>query len=188
MADLGKLESNDQYMLHGSDKLKLNYPNNINGVLDSGASGHLLTTLSPQKNIQQQHKALTIKQPDGNKLTSHHKGELDIFKELEIKATEAYTNRNLTFSLISVVKLCDNGCTVAFLPTRAIIIYKNKILASAPGDKSSKLSTIPLNNLNDCKQKHDKDLAMNLTIPQEAQSNIERLIMFLYEAIGFPTK
>ena len=29
---------------------------------------------------------------------------------------------------------------------------------------------------------------MNVTIPQEAQKNIERLIMFLYEAIGFPAK
>ena len=86
MADLGEPDSNDQYMLHGSDKLNLNYTNNINGILDSRASGHFLTTLSPQINIQQQHKALTIKQPDGNKLMSQHKSELAIFKELKIKA------------------------------------------------------------------------------------------------------
>ena len=45
-------------MLNGSDKLnKLNYPNNINGILDSRASGHFLTITSPQVNIKQQHKA-----------------------------------------------------------------------------------------------------------------------------------
>ena len=188
MADLGGPDSNDQYMLYGSDKLKHNYPNNINGILDSGSSGHFLTTFSSQIKIQQQHKALTIKQPDGDKLMSQHKIELAFFKELEIKAREAYLYSNLTFSLISVAKLCENGCMATFLPTRAIITYKNKIIASAQRDKSSNLWTIPLNNLNDCKHNHDKDVAMNITIPQEAQGNIERFVMFLYEAIGFPAK
>ena len=45
-----------------------------------------------------------------------------------------------------------------------------------------------LQNLNDCINKHDQELAMNVTIPKESKNNIQRLIVFLYEALGHPNK
>ena len=50
------------------------------------------------------------------------------------------------------------------------------------------LWTMKLQNLNDCNNKHDQELAMNVTIPKESQTNIQKLIIFLYEALGHPNK
>ena len=169
----------EDYILYGNDKLKTFYPNHNNAVLDSGASGNFLTEKAPQKMIQQHHIPVVIRQPDGNKMVSQHKSELRILKQLSTEAREAYTFKEITLPLISVAK---------FQKDKAKVLHQGKVIATAPRDNISKLWTMKLNNLNDCQPKHDKDLAMNVIVPEEAQNNIEKLILFLYEAIGFPTK
>ena len=42
--------------------------------------------------------------------------------------------------------------------------------------------------MNECKTRYEKDLIMNVTIPEEADSNIEKLILFLYASLGRPNK
>lgn len=41
---------------------------------------------------------------------------------------------------------------------------------------------------NECTTKHEKELAMNVTMPEETENNIEKLILFLYTALGRPNK
>ena len=79
---------------------------------------------------------------------------------------------------------------VIFVKKRAYIVHDGKIIIEAPRDEVIKLWTTKLNenNLNECKTIHDKDLIMNVTIPEEANSNIEKLILFLYTALGRPNK
>ena len=115
MKGCSETEKNEQYMLYGSDKLnKFNYPNDINGILDNGASGNFITTTTPQTAIKHKHTALAIKQSDGNNLVSEQKSELNIFKELSTQAREVYVFNKIIFPLISVAKLCDDGCAVVF--------------------------------------------------------------------------
>ena len=64
-------------------------------------------------------------------------------------ARESYAFKNITFSLISVAKLCDSNCTVVFVKTKAFIIHKRKTISEAPRDTISKLSTMDLQNQND---------------------------------------
>ena len=108
--------------------------------------------------------------------------------QLPQKARESYAFKNIKFPLISVAKLCDSDCTVVFVKIRAYIIYKRKIIVEAPRDTISKLWTMKLQNLNDCTKRHKQEIAMNVTIPEETESNIGRLILFLHEALGHPNK
>ena len=157
--------------------------------MDSGSSGHFLRNNSPQENAQKQDRPLTIKQPDGTRLKSEKKCELKIYSQLPKEAREAYTFKKLTFPLISVAKLCDSDCMVIFAKKMAYIIKNGKVISKAPRDKVTKLWTTNLNkDQNDCNEKHEKDLIMNVTIPEEAESNIEKLTLFLYAALGRPNK
>ena len=131
---------------------------------------------------------MTIKQPDGTSLKSQHKSELEILPLLPQKARESYAFKNIKFPLLSVAKLCDSNYTVVFVKTKAYIIYKGKIIGEAPRDTVSKLWTMKLQNLNDCTNKHEQEVAMNVTVPEETENNIERLILFLHEALGHPNK
>ena len=127
-------------MLHNSDKFyKINYPNNINGILDSGSTGNFITTTTPQCNTKMSHAQLKIKQPDESNMLSKHKSELTILQELSKKAREAYAFDKITFPLISIAKLCDDNCAVLFLKSKAVIMRENKVTAKAPRDHISKL-------------------------------------------------
>ena len=64
---------------HSNKNINNNYPSPEKAILDSGSSGHFLLTGSPQTNVRLQDRPLTIKQPDGNKLVSEHKSELEIY-------------------------------------------------------------------------------------------------------------
>ena len=167
-----------------------NYPSSSRAILDSGASGHFILNGSPQTDVRLQDRPLIIKQPDGNKLISEGKSQLEIYPQLSKITREAYSFKNITFPLISVAKLCDNDCIVIFVKDKAYIVHGGKIISEAPRDEVTKLWTTKLNNnnLNECKTKHDKDLIMNVTVPKEADNNIEKLMLFLYAALGRPNK
>ena len=43
---------------------------------------------------------------------------------------------DMTVNLLSVRQLCENGCTVAFMPTKAHVIKNNRVIMSAPQKKT----------------------------------------------------
>ena len=115
---------------------------------------------------------------------------MKIYSQLPKEARTAYSFKDIKFPLISVAKLCDSDCMVIFAKKMAFIIKDGKVISKAPRDIITNLWTTNLSNdnLNDCKKKHEKDFIMNVTIPEEAESNIEKLILFLYAALGRPNK
>ena len=158
-----------------SKSINENYPSSSRAILDSGASGHFILNGSPQTDVQLQDRPLIIKQPDGNKLISEGKSQLKIYPQLSKITREAHSFKNITFPLISVAKLCDNDCIVIFVKDKAYIVHGGKIISEAPRDEVTKLWTTKLNNnnLNECKTKQDKDLLMNVTVPEKADNNIK---------------
>ena len=154
------------------NKNRINYPSTTCGIFDSGSTGHFLTPESPQDDSKTQNQPLVIKQPDGNIMVSEHKSQLKIFKQLPKEAREAYSFKHITYPLISVAQLCDSGCMVIFMETMAYVMKNGKIIAKAPRDVLTKLWTMELTNLNESTTMQEKDLAMNITIPEEAESNI----------------
>ena len=64
---------------------------------------------------------------------------------------------------------------VIFVMKMAYIFKEGKIISEAPRDKVRKLWTTKLNhkNMNECIDMHNKDLMMNVTVPEETESNIK---------------
>ena len=170
------------------NKIKINYPTNECGILDSGASGHFLTEGSPHERAVRQTKPLVINQPDGEKLVAQKKCELSIYPELDKETRQAYLFKDITFPLISVAKLCDGGCIVVFVKEKAYIIKNGRIIGEAPRDRITRLWTTDMTKPNESTKKHEKELAMNVTMSEETENNIEKLILFLYAALGRPNK
>ena len=89
---------------------------------------------------------------------------------------------------MSVRNLCDSGCIVIFVKNKGFITYKGKVIGEAPRDEITRLWTLPLNKNNTTrpakKQKGFQHVANNVTFPTEAKDNMERLILFLHEALN----
>ena len=179
-------------MVNGINNLKQNnnkhssFPNKNNAIVDSGASGHYFPINSPQHNSHKTNTQFTITQPNGEKLVSTQEATLNILSTLPAAAKEVQIFNNIKYPLISVAKLCDVDCNVLFSKNKVTIEHNNKIIAEAPRDKLSNLWTMPLENLNDCNQKHDINFGMNLTPKETINNNVNNLIQFLYGAAGWP--
>ena len=179
-------------MVNGINNFKQNnnkhssFPNKNNAIVDSGASGHYFPINSPQHNSHKTNTQFTITQPNGEKLVSTQEATLNILSTLPAAAKEVQIFNNIKYPLISVAKLCDVDCNVLFSKNKVTIEHNNKIIAEAPRDKLSNLWTMPLENLNDCNQKHDINFGMNLTPKETINNNVNNLIQFLYGAAGWP--
>ena len=80
--------------------------------MDSGATSHFLVIDASATGMSIATKPITITIPDGTKLTSTHKRELDL--QLLPKAARSghVIPGMLSHSLVSVVTLCNAGCRV----------------------------------------------------------------------------
>ena len=83
-------------------------------VLDSGSSSHFLVVGAPVTNKQVAVAPISVTLPDGDQVHSTHIGDLDM-PQLTKSARECHIIPDLaSYSLISVVKLCEAGCEVSF--------------------------------------------------------------------------
>ena len=83
-------------------------------ILDSGASSHFLVVGAPVTNKQVAVAPISFTLPDGDQVHSTHIGDLDI-PQLIKSARECHIILDLaSYSLISVVKLCEAECEVSF--------------------------------------------------------------------------
>ena len=169
-----------------NNKLNSSFPSNCNAIVDSGASGHYFPIQSPQSNTHKTNTQFIITQPNGEKLTSTKNAKLNILNTLPAEAKEVQVFDNIKYPLLSEAKLCDVDCDVLFKKKKVTITHNNKIIAEAPRDTLSNLWTMPLKNLNECNQKHDKNFVMNISPKETINNNVENLIQFLYGAAGWP--
>ena len=83
-------------------------------ILDSGASSHFLVVGAPVTNKQVAVAPISVTLPDSDQVHSTHIGDLDM-PQLPKSARECHIILDLaSYSLISVVKLCEAGCEVSF--------------------------------------------------------------------------
>ena len=95
-------------------------------ILDLGASSHFLLTETPAINKKIATSPLRIKLPNGKHVASSHTCELDI-PELPTAARFAHIVPGLqSFSLVSVVKLCNAGCKVITTDISCEVFYKGQ--------------------------------------------------------------
>ena len=91
-----------------------------------------------------------------------------------------------------VGKLCDCGCSIIFTKEKAFVTYKGKDIGEAPRDKVTKLWTIRLSKNNRKrpakKPKHPNMWSIISPFQQKQKNIIERLILFLHESLGHPTR
>ena len=87
--------------------------------------------------------AITI--PDGSTIQATKKGYLPLSTELSEKTREAKILPALkSASLISIGKLCDNGCKVQFEKNNMNVIKNDKIIMSGTRNKTDGLYDIPI--------------------------------------------
>ena len=83
-------------------------------ILDSGASIHLLVVGAPVTIKQVAVSPISVTLPGGDQVHSTHIGDLDM-PQLPKSAREYHIiPDSASYSLISVVKLCEAGCEVSF--------------------------------------------------------------------------
>ena len=83
-------------------------------ISDSGASSHFLVVGAPVTNKQVTVAPISVTLPDGDKVHSTHIGYL-VMPQLPKNSRECHIIPDLaSYSLISVLKLCEAGCEVSF--------------------------------------------------------------------------
>jgi hypothetical protein len=92
-------------------------------ILNSGTTSHFLTTNAPATNIVSTTKPIIAHLPNREQVHSSHTCTIDI-PSLPPRARAAHIIPGLTtHSLLSVVSLCNTGCTIYFTKIGCTIIY-----------------------------------------------------------------
>ena len=95
-------------------------------LLDSGTTDHFISAKASVKDVRPTINKIKVTIPDGAILKSTHQCTID-WPSLPHQATTGYVIPALSDqSLLSVVKLCDNGCEVLFTRTKCTVYYKKK--------------------------------------------------------------
>ncbi len=117
-------------------------------ILNSGATSHFLTTNAPATNIIPATVPLIARLPNGNKMQSTHTCTLDL-PVLPVGARAAHIIPGLvSHSLLSVVTMCNAGCTVTFTKINCTITYRGCMIICGPKCTRTGLWMVPLKETN----------------------------------------
>ncbi len=113
-------------------------------ILDSGATSHFLTTDAPASNIIPASVPLISRFPNGDKVQSTHTCTLDL-PDLPAGARAAHIIPGLaSHSLLSIVTMCNAGCTVTFTKINCTITYRGRTIICGHKCTHTGLWMIPL--------------------------------------------
>jgi len=113
-------------------------------ILDSGAMSHFLTTNAPATNICKATIPLVARLPNGERVQSTHTCTLDL-PELPAATRIAHIIPGLTsHSLLSVVTMCNAGCTVTFTKIGCSIVYHGRTIICGHKCTHTGLWMVPL--------------------------------------------
>jgi hypothetical protein len=113
-------------------------------IADTGTTGHYLLPQSPHVNNNIAKNPITVQMPNGSGITSSHTCDLDV-ATLPPAARDGHILPGLaSHSLLSMAKLCDNGCTVLFDSNRCRVQHKQQTIMEGPRDPTTKLWLLPL--------------------------------------------
>jgi hypothetical protein len=113
-------------------------------ILDSGATSHFLTTNAPALDITPTTMPIIARLPNGERVHSTHTCTLDL-PALPPSARAAHIIPGLvSHSLLSVVTLCNAGCTVQFTKIGCTIVYRGRTIICRHKCTRTGLWLIPL--------------------------------------------
>jgi hypothetical protein len=157
-----------------------------NIIFDSGATSHFM---SEELNLPKTETAqITVYLPDDSTLQATSKTQLP-FKQLSPEAREANILPRLTKSLLSVIKMSENGYTTIFRPGNEGVTIHEK------GTLTMTLSVPPV--LQGCKKKGENLWTVSATATDNECKRIANLydlpsvnqtIKYLHAAAGYPVK
>jgi hypothetical protein len=115
-------------------------------ILDSGATSHFLTTNAPVTNICAATVPLVARLPNGERMQSRHTCTLNL-PELPAVARNAHIIPGLALhSLLSVITMCNAGCTVTFTKIGCSIVYHGRTIVCGHKCARTGLWMIPLHS------------------------------------------
>ncbi len=113
-------------------------------ILDSGTTSHFLTTAAPMTNMRPTSKFIIAQLPNGKRIHSMHTCTLGI-PALPASVQYAHIIPGLaSYSLISIVTLCNTGCNVVFTKIGCTITYHSKVILCGSKCTHTGLWMIPL--------------------------------------------
>jgi hypothetical protein len=113
-------------------------------ILDSGATSHLLTTDAPATNIILAAVPLIARLPNRDKMQSIHTCTLNL-PDLPVSTQAAHIIPSLAAHLLlSIVTMCNAGCTVTFTKINCIISYRIRTIIWGTKCTRTSLWMVPL--------------------------------------------
>ena len=112
-------------------------------IPDTGCTGHYVPPYIELNNITED--SIHVRMPDARHIQSKHCDELSLLKSLPNTATRiAHIIPELTQSLVSIIKLCDNDCVATFDRKDCNINHDGHLILHGERDKATTLWKIPL--------------------------------------------
>ena len=113
-------------------------------ILNSGATSHFLTTDAPAIIIVPADVPLIARLPNGDKVQSTHTCTLDL-PDLPVGARAVHIIPSLaSHSLLSVVTMCNAGCTVTFTKINCTIVHHGRTIVCGHKCTKTGLWMVPL--------------------------------------------
>ena len=126
--------------------------------------------------------------PDGRHIQSTHSGMLPLLQAVPQDAQRAHQIPKLTHSLLSISKLCDNGCEALFTEKECKILHNGRIVLRGLRDKETTLWKIPISTSEGATQYLPISEGANFAFNLEQRSTKASIITFLHEALFSPVK
>jgi hypothetical protein len=119
-------------------------PSQSTALLDSGCNAHFLLANAKCLNNISTATPLAVRLPNGDTIASTHTAMLNM-PSLPHAARQAHILPGLDqHSLLSVVQMCDSGCSVTFTATEVIFANGESTILTGLRDKDSSLWRAPL--------------------------------------------
>ena len=157
------------------------------GMLDSGTTDNFFAITAKVTNVRPTQNPINVVIPDGNKITSTHKCDIN-WPNMPKNAISGHIVPKLAQqSLLSVVKLCNAGCSVIFEHDCCIVMYNGKIVLYGTKCPKTGLWLVPLRMKEKC-----EGPTCTITTQQinniHHTSNQSELIQYIHQCFFSPTK
>ena len=152
---------------------------------DTGSTGHYmsLSSGSPLLNIRKTSHPIHVYMPNGNLMVSTHIAELDLpTVPSPARTVHIFPDMEGSLPLLSIGKLCDEGCIAIYEKDTVNILMDNKTILQGKRDFSTGLWFIDLNKDN----QPTRQFASASTIIHNDINTAQR-VAFFHAALGSPT-
>ena len=156
-------------------------------IPDTGCTGHYVPPSIELNNITEDIIRVWI--TDARHIQSNHCGELPLLQSLTNAAARiAHRIPQLTWSLLSISKLCDNDCVDTFDKQHCSLHYNGKLILHGEQDKATTLWKIPLVTFEGETQYIGTSEGENIVCILKQIVTKQDIIHFLHTSLFIPVK